>query len=224
MEKSIPQRTQAGRAVSLPSERGSPSSPESRHLGDRNRRHGDGSSPGSSWLADTRLSVFGPAGGGGGHEADAGTAAATAPTAAAEAALGGQLAGDAGGARPTGLPHEHRASTGACAQQVPTTHDDLGPTQAGAADATRTDAAAGVADSATGEGGTGDQGLGPAHQATAGAAHGCRRKKRSARLPCPSRSLCGVGDQGWWHQGKGLGGGGPYCLHSQYPLSLLLSG
>lgn len=125
-------------------------------------------------VAGTRLLVLGPAGGGE-HEADTGTPAAAVPTAAAEAALGGQRAGDAGGA---GLPQKHGASPGACAQQVPATHDNLGPSQAGATGATRMDAAAREGDSATGEGGAGHQGLRPTHHATAGAAHGCRRKRR----------------------------------------------
>lgn len=168
-------------------------------------------------VAGHRLSVLGPAGGGGGgHEADARTSAAAASTAAAEAAIGGQRAGDAGGAGGAGLSHQHRASPGACAEQVPAAHDDLGPTQTGATDATRTDAAAREGDSAAGEGRAGDQGLRPTHQATAGAAHGCRRERSSVRLHglhAPS--------VGW--EVRALGGSGPYCLHSQYPL-LLLSG
>lgn len=128
------------------------------------------------WLTDAGLSVLGPMGGGGGHEADAGAAATSAPTAAAEIPLGGQRAGSAGG-----LAHEHRATPGACTQQVPTGFDDPGPTQAGAAGAAGPDAtAAGEGDSTAGEGGAGDQGLRPAHYTTPGAAHGCRRERKQS--------------------------------------------
>ena len=140
------------------------------------------------------LSVLGPVGGGGGHEADGGTAAATAATAAAEAALGGQWAGDAGSAD---FAHQHRAPSGASAQQVPTAHDP-GPAHAGAAEAAGPDVAAAAAsgddDPATAEAGAAVQGLGPAHQAAPGATHRCRRKKPSERLPHPPRSLCGRGE------------------------------
>lgn len=210
-----PRGHRLGRAVSLPGRRGSPSSPELRRLGDRSRGTLRWFFPGQ-WLAGHRLSVLGPAGGGGGHEADAGTSAAAAPTAAAKATLGGQRAGDAGGAGGAGLSHQHRASPGACAEQVPAAHDDLGPTQAGATDATRTGATAREGDSAAGEGRAGDQGLRPTHQATAGAAHGCRKERSSVRL-----RVLHAPSVGW--EVRALGGGGPYCLHSQYPL-LLLSG
>lgn len=156
------------------------------------------------------LSVLGPVGGGGGHEADGGTAAATAATAAAEAALGGQWAGDAGSAD---FAHQHRAPSGASAQQVPTAHDP-GPADAGAAEAAGPDVAAAAAsgddDPATAEAGAAVQGLGPAHQAAPGATHRCRRKKPSERLPHPPRSER--------TDRSGLGPRGSYYLRSQYPL------
>lgn len=133
-------------------------------------------------MTGARLSILGPPGGSGGHEADAGTAVAAATAATAEAAIGWKRAGDAGGA---GLTHKHRASPGTPTQQVPTAHDDPGIAHVGAAGATRTLAAASrEGDSTTGEGGVGDQGLRPTCHAAPGAAHGCGRKKTSAMLPC----------------------------------------
>ena len=151
------------------------------------------------------LSVLGPVGGGGGHEADGGTAAAAAAAAAAEAALGGQRAGDAGSA---GFAHQHRAPSAAGAQQVPAAHEP-GPAHAGAAEAAGLDvaaaAASGGADPAAAEAGAAEQGLGPAHQAAPGAAHRCRRKKPSARLPQPPRSRVGRGeDRQKWPASQGL--------------------
>lgn len=128
------------------------------------------------WLTGAGLSVLDPMGGGGGHEADAGAAAASAPTAAAEAPLGGQRAGGAGSAS---LTHEHRAASGACAQQVPAGLDDPGPAQAGTTGAAGPDAtAAREGDSTVGEGGARDQGLRPAYYTAPGAAYGCGRERK----------------------------------------------
>lgn len=151
------------------------------------------------------LSALGPVGGGGGHEADGGAAAAAAAAAAAEAALSGQRAGDAGSA---GFAHQHRAPSAAYAQQVPAAHDP-GPAHAGTAEAAGPDVAAAAdsrdGDPATAEAGAAEQGLGPTHQATLGATHRCRRKKPSAWLPHPPRSLCGRGeDRQKWPGSQGF--------------------
>lgn len=117
-------------------------------------------------------SILGFAGRGGGGKAHNGVAAGLASAAAAEASIGGQWAGKAGGA------DSHVGATG---------------TGAAKADTAAAAAAAREGDATTGEARATEQRFRPTHQAASGAAHSCRGRVRVS-YPFEGMGWDGIGE------------------------------